>query len=391
MRNSERGASSSVLASGILRGGAMNNGMRGVGLPALAFLAAACGVFDAGGGDSRRAPEPTRVGAVQVGPFGVSGWNDVVAVWSEPLDSGLLPGPQSLRLYRQDAANANLLVTLGAVAPAAPSPVNFSVNEQWVVLHAIGTGSAGWVALVPTAGPYGSQKNVPLPAPADVATAWNDRLVAATGTELAVYEFANPGTPTRIASFRMGSAATAMTGTGAGVWVFTQAGYGWVDLARGTYQETPSADLARAARASAHGTKIHVAGPSRFAGNYRIATLDGSAPPALTVDGAADQIADGDSFTQDVADASFDALTGTFSLLQSGSSPTTGSTGTLLQYAANGTSYTSAGSGTLDTSACTVSCGPEERWMPRIHVHNRRAYVVPVQHQQASFYVYQLP
>jgi hypothetical protein len=328
---------------------------------------------------------------VQLGPFGVSGWNDIVAVWTEPLEGGTTFGPTSLRIFRQDPTNPDLLLSLATLSPSQPSQVSFSVNEQWVVLYAIGSGGAGWAELMKTAGPYASPTTVSLSAPVQVATAWNDRLVTASATALEVYDFTNPASPSRVGSFTMSATATAMAGVGAGVYVFTDAGYGYVDLGGGTYTEVSSPDLARAQRASAHGTKIYIAGPSKYVGHYRIAKLDASSPPALSIELAADQIADSDSWTQDIADASLDAQSGNFSLFQSSQSQTMGIQGAILLYESQATGFLFRGSGVLNQGACTVSCGPEERWMPRIHVHNRRAYVIPAQHWQASLYTYRLP
>lgn len=352
-------------------------------------LASACASDSGDGG----APSATRVGSLALGAFRVSGAADLVVAWGQPTYNTV-----ALRLLRQDSADADLLLDVATLTP--PSSMGFdqaglSVNEQWVTVA--GGPSANWVQFVRAEGPYGSPATIWVPASAERATTWNDRLVVASSTKLSLYDVTTPASPALLDTFDLDAPTTAIVAVGNGVFVFTRTGYGYVDLIGGTYVETASAELKAVTAANAIGGKLYVGGPSKYAGHYRIGRLDPSTAPLATVEVANDRILDGNASGSNIADFSFDPVRAEYLLLAETGvlnpyAPPADASSALLRYVERGGAIVEAGSVTLDRGACTtLYCMYSSDGTARLHAFNGRAYVVLVQGGSEPLHAYRLP
>ena len=265
------------------------------------IVVVACGGEGGGGGGGSSSNSPVLVQSIPLYANGLNGNGAiVVASYTDSSSAGATTGfKETLKIYQQDTVNPDLLLDLSSVYLGVDTLyhrlADITLNSQWAAITMNDNISTqGWVALVPMAGPtYSLSTTLTFPAILDRAVAMGNWLLVASTTDIALYDITNPASPVLKASYVLSASSTSMVALANGFFVITNNGYGYMDVSNPAsviFTETANADIKQSKKSYLIGNKIYIGGPSKYAGNAKIARVDVTTPGTPTVDIINDQI-----------------------------------------------------------------------------------------------------
>ncbi len=273
-------------------------------LPCLCLLAiTACG----GGGDrgdsapgSQRVLAPVQTITIpHAGAMnGITGVEDLVALVYTSTDSGFR---ESLKIFRQNPANADSLIDVGNVYLGVDTLYHgvsdVSATADWIAVAINRTvyPLQGWVALVSLA-----DNTYLLDGFIEVDSNTIDHVVA-KGTWLLVshnsivdlYDISTITTPIKFATFAPNGIVKSMTALPAGFFLTTSNGFGYLDVSvmdNVTFVEGTNIDIKDVEQGYYSDGKLYIGGPSKYVGKSKMARLDVTTPASPQMELLNDQI-----------------------------------------------------------------------------------------------------
>lgn len=246
---------------------------------------------------------PVLVQSIPLYANGLNGnGNIVVASYTDSSNAGANTGfKETLKIYRQDPLNADLLFDLSSVYLGVDTLYNrvsdITLNPQWATVtmndNELYT-NRGWVALVPLSGPnYTLSATLEFNATLDRAVAVADWLLVASNTDLALYSISTPTALVLKGSYSLSTSTTSLTALSNGFFITTNNGYANIDITDPLnilFTETANVDIKQSKKAYLIGNKLYIGGPSKYAGKVKIARLDLTTPNNPAIDIINDQI-----------------------------------------------------------------------------------------------------
>ena len=251
-------------------------------LALVGFLLSACGGDGSGSGGG---PVRMQMDTLSVRALAIEGQGQDMAVLTETGQAVSWVG--HLVFYQQDSQNPDRLLNLGTADLGVSTQGSFSIADlsygpDWAVAT-IESNVTG----VSTVNPPVFKRDFLLQVPGAVkASATGNWLLVATSTDLRLYDISNPATPTPSQTISSGTQTIGMVATMNGFFVSTEGGYLFIDpMNLGNVTKITNPDLAKAQKVYCYGSKLYLAGPSKFAGKSKIARVDVSVPenPAIEI------------------------------------------------------------------------------------------------------------
>ncbi len=250
-----------------------------------------------GGGDgSARAPEPilVPVQTITVGSAGainaLNGVEDIVGVvYTDVSNVSSNSGfKETLRLFRQDSANADLLIEIGDVYLGVDTLYkrvsDITASTEWIAVTMNHNDFVqGWVALVSlTDNTYSLDGLITFDAIyIEHAVAKGTQLLISYNNAVELYDISAINAPIKTATFVANGTVRSITAFPFGFFVTTSNGFGYVDVSEASnpvFSQGTDLDIKDAAKVYYANGKLYMGGSSKNAGKSKIARLDVTIP-----------------------------------------------------------------------------------------------------------------